>query len=125
LTTKLKKKERSSGVLTLPHSIKIGSKDFSISYQEDLKTGGDYCLGLYKDSEREIFLVTYLKEDSWHELEVFLHEAAGHGLWSFFAMPEDEEAEEKFAEVISKGLTMILRDNPELVRAIYEIQRTK
>lgn len=126
MTTKPKRKEKPIGGLNLPPSIKIGGKDFYIEHVDKLVIEGDNCLGAYTDDCRLVRLHKSITKDPWHELEIFIHEAIGHGLWSFFSLPEEEgdKAEEKFSEVISKGLTMILRDNPELVKAIYDIQRT-
>ncbi len=115
---------RRTGTVTpsYPTSLKIGAYDWTVESVEDLrdKETGDRLYGqcdpsqlvirMNADIEREQLVA----ETLWHEVL--------HAIWNFFHLDAKED-EEAAVSCMSTGITMVMRDNPDLKKYLWRIWR--
>jgi hypothetical protein len=100
----------------LPDSIKVGGLVFKVHLVKDLKSADKPCFGTMSWDEQRINLDSaiptkeFVANIVWHEVM--------HALWAYFDIPT--KGEETKVLRIANGITMIMKDNPQLMDYIMK-----
>lgn len=109
-----------------PKKLKVWSHNIEIKKQKDPK----YSIGKevrsalgYYDSDKQVIVLKNSLKDS-QEIEILIHELL-HSINYYtnvleMSTEEDRLKEEKYVDTMAAGLTLLLKDNPELIDYIKE-----
>jgi len=104
-------------MLRVPSKIKVGTDDYTVIVVKDLRHHGDKVWGLKKGSDFTI----HIEKDMPTPIcsgETLLHEVM-HALSDYFELGLGDTEERTIAS-LSKGVMMVLRDNPKLRKYLME-----
>ena len=112
----------------LPKTVKIGHLSYALSKtKEPLYHEGQAAWGLHSTTRASIVVSSDLPTAP-HEAEIVMHECF-HGLFDFFELSQMEgittAKEEMLVSTLSKGIVMLLKDNPKLTAYIVESVKEK
>ncbi len=100
----------------LPSSLKIGAFDYSVVTMTESEGAGRRVFGEFRPMESEIAIC--LNSPSLPKLvDTVMHEVL-HAVWWHAAL--DRPNEEEGVLHVARTLTMVFRDNPELLRWLQE-----
>jgi hypothetical protein len=102
--------------VTLPDTIKVGNLVFKVEVVKDLKSGDKACFGTMSFDEQRICLDAAMATKEF-VAGVVLHEIM-HAIWHYFDLPTKNE--ESYVHRISNGISMVMKDNPELMDYIMK-----
>lgn len=101
----------------LPDSIKIAGHDIEVIERDKEWLHSKDKWGHYNSAKARMKVVIECTDT--RILETFLHEML-HGVFDCYGIytVDDKDVEEEVITLLSKGLTQVLRDNPELMSTI-------
>jgi len=100
--------------LKLPESIKIGATDYEIKQLP--AADSSHTAGKCESFVPSPYIALSPDLVGGAAVDTLIHEIL-HACWSFFNLPKKLK-EERAVTVMASGLAMVLRDNPEILKAI-------
>ena len=108
----------------LPKKLRVGICDYTIMEVPDLKDEkGNELYGRHSQNRLTIEIGS-LNPTPYITLDTLIHEIL-HSIYNQYALREKGEPEERVVSVIATGMVSVLRDNPELVKYIMEVCKSK
>ena len=108
----------------IPHKVKVGYRNYTIQPMQPEETeGGARYVGLHY-GQSHIITINFTRDPPYPDSELhstILHELL-HAVLDVQGTPSfvSHKVEERMVEVISKGLSTLLRDNPHLITWLRE-----
>ena len=110
--------------MKLPKKVKINGVDYAVEYTKDLKDGDEILYGLFLEDKMLIQINTS------NQTEVGMWRTLMHEIWHAIMFETDLKCrgynhrkindEEELAEMFSRSMYQIVRDNKELFECVYE-----
>ncbi len=103
----------------LPNKITVGGHDITVTWGKDLKAhDGEAAWGLYGKSDNTIEIADDLKTKQSQVVEVLLHELLHAMIFEGNLQTYLKSKEEHVVDVLAKQMTIMFKQNPDLLKFI-------